>query len=50
METRTLNSFTSVPAMGCRVSGRGEGLGLRGLFILLLLPVGIYVLWKKKKR
>jgi hypothetical protein len=46
-------SFTegiTYPTMGCQVSARGQGLALRGVFVLIMVPLGIFVLWKRKRR
>jgi len=44
------NSTLEVSPGGCRVSAKGEGLALRGLFLLLIIPIGIIVIWKRRRR
>ena len=32
------------------MSPRGEGLALRGIFVLVLVPLAIWAMWKKRRR
>jgi len=32
------------------MSPRGEGLALRGIFVLVLVPLALWAMWKKRRR
>lgn len=37
-------------ATSCALSARREGLAVRGLFVLILIPLVLWAIWKKRRR
>jgi len=37
-------------AGGCAISAHGEGMAIRGFLILILVPLVLWAMWKKRRR